>query len=55
MVAAKYNVTENSISTWVKNKDKIFSSLEDGETAKASWFNSSGIRPNCFKMVFEYS
>ena len=28
-VARKYNVPKNTISTWVKNKDKILSSLEE--------------------------
>ena len=28
-VAGKYNVPKNTISTWVKYKDKILSSLEE--------------------------
>ena len=32
-VARKYNVPKNTISTWVKNKDKILSSLEEWENA----------------------
>ena len=33
-VAAKYNVPKITISTWVKNKDKILSSLEEGQNVK---------------------
>ena len=33
-VAAKYNVPKNTISTWVKNKDKILSSLQEGQNVK---------------------
>ena len=33
-VATKYGVQKNTISTWIKNKDKILSSLEKGENVK---------------------
>ena len=33
-VATKYGVPKNTISTWIKNKDKIFSSLEKGQNVK---------------------
>ena len=32
--ATKYNVQKNTISKWVKNKDKILSSLEKGQNVK---------------------
>ena len=37
---AKNNVPKNTMYTWVKNKDKILSSLEEEkkyETTKSSW------------------
>ena len=33
-VAAKYNVPKNTLSTWVKNKEKLLSSLEKGSNVK---------------------
>ena len=33
-VAAKYNVLRNTITTWVKNIDKILSSLEEGQNVR---------------------
>ena len=33
-VATKYGVPKNIISTWIKNKNKILSSLEKGQNAK---------------------
>ena len=33
-VPAKYNVSKNAISSWVKNKDKILSSLGEGQNVK---------------------
>ena len=32
--ARKYGVPKNTISTWIKNKDKILSSLEKGQNVK---------------------
>ena len=32
--ATKYNVPKNTISTWVKDKDKILSRLEEGQNVK---------------------
>ena len=29
-VAAKYNVPKNTLSTWVKNKEKLFDALKKG-------------------------
>ena len=33
-VVAKYNVPKNTISTWIKNKDKVLSSPEEGQNVK---------------------
>ena len=33
-VATKYGVPKNAISRWIKNKDKILSSLEKGQNVK---------------------
>ena len=33
-VATKYGVPKNTISKWIKNKDKILSSLEKGQNVK---------------------
>ena len=33
-IATKYGVPKNTISTWIKNKDKILSSLEKGQNVK---------------------
>ena len=33
-VAAKYNVPKNTLSTWVKNKEKRFAALEKGTNVK---------------------
>ena len=33
-VATKYGVPKNTISTWIKNKDKMLSSLEKGQNVK---------------------
>ena len=33
-VAAKYNVPKNTLSTWVKNKEKRFDALEKGTYVK---------------------
>ena len=33
-VAAKYNVPKNTLSTWVKNKEKRFDALEKGTNVK---------------------
>ena len=33
-LAAKYSVPKNTISTWIKNKDQILSSLEKGQNVK---------------------
>ena len=33
-VETKYGVPKNTISTWIKNKDKILSSLEKGQNVK---------------------
>ena len=33
-VATKYDVPKNTTSTWIKNKDKILSSLEKGQNVK---------------------
>ena len=33
-VPGRYNVPKNTISTWVKNKDKILSSLGEGQNVK---------------------
>ena len=32
--ATKYGVPKNTTSTWIKNKDKILSSLEEGQNVK---------------------
>ena len=33
-VAAKYNVPKNNLSTWVKNKEKLFDALKKGTNVK---------------------
>ena len=33
-VAAKYNVPKNTLSTWVKNKEKLFDALKKGTNVK---------------------
>ena len=33
-VAAKYNVSKNTSSTWVKNKEKLFDTLKKGTNVK---------------------
>ena len=33
-VAAKYNVPKNTLSTWVKNKEKLFDALKEGTNVK---------------------
>ena len=33
-VAAKYNVLKNTLSTWVKNKEKLFDALKKGINVK---------------------
>ena len=33
-VAAKYNVPKNTLSTWVKNKKKLFDALKKGTNIK---------------------
>ena len=33
-VAAKYNVPKNTLSTWVKNKEKLFDALKKGNNVK---------------------
>ena len=33
-VAAKFNVPRNTISTWVKNKDKILKAYEEGNSLR---------------------
>ena len=33
-VAGKYNVLKNTLSIWVKNKDKVLPSLEEGQIVK---------------------
>ena len=33
-IAAKFNALKNTISAWVKNKNKILSSLEEGKNVK---------------------
>ena len=33
-VAAKYNVPKNTLSTWVKNKEKLFDALTNGTNVK---------------------
>ena len=33
-VAAKYNIPKNTLSTWVKNKEKLFGALKKGTNVK---------------------
>ena len=33
-LAAKYNVTKNTLSTWLKNKEKLFDALKKGANVK---------------------
>ena len=33
-VAAKYNVLKNTLSTWAKNKEKLFDALKKGTNVK---------------------
>ena len=48
-VATKYGVPKNTISTWIKNKVKILSSLEKGQKmSKVPCWSSRGIRRCCF-------
>ena len=39
-VAAKYNVPKNTLSNWVKNKDKLFHALKKGTNVKRQKFKS---------------
>ena len=36
-VAVKYGVPQNTISTWVKNKEKYFRALESSSRKKKTW------------------
>ena len=40
-VAAKFNVPRNTISTWVKNKDKILKAYEEGNSPKTRKLRTS--------------
>ena len=40
-VAAKFNVPRNTISTWVKNKDKILKAYEEGNSPKTQKLRTS--------------
>ena len=40
-VAAKYNVPKNTLSTWVKNKEKLLDSLEKGTNVKQQKLRTS--------------
>ena len=40
-VAVKFNVTRNTISTWVKNKDKILKAYEEGNSPKTQKLRTS--------------
>ena len=33
-VTAKYSILENTLSTWLKNKDKIFEATKEGSNSK---------------------
>ena len=33
-VAAKYGIPKNTLSTWLKNKDKIFEAMKKGSNSK---------------------
>ena len=39
-VAAKYNVPKNTLSTWVKNKEKLFDALKKETNVKRQQLNS---------------
>ena len=43
-VAAKYNVSKNTLSTWVKNKKKIFDALKKRTNVKRRKLKSSTLR-----------
>ena len=47
-VATKYGVPKNTISTWIKNKDKILSSLEKGQNVKRQKIHAGAHEACCF-------
>ena len=47
-VATKYGVPKNTISTWMKDKDKMFRKRTKCKTSKAPRWSSRGIRRCCF-------
>ena len=57
-LAAKYGIQRNTLSTWIKNKQKILSALEQGsnpKTSKTSSRKSRESRQSCFNLVFKFT
>ena len=42
-VAAKYGIPKNTLSTWIKNKDKIFEAAKKGRALRISMLQMVGL------------
>ena len=59
-VAAKYGVPKNTLSTWVKSKEKLFlrsarKRKQRKTPPKAPYGGSRDIRHSCLQMVFKFA
>ena len=57
-VAAKYGVPKNTLSTWVKNKQKLFAALEKGNNVNHQKLRTGDhqiLDTSVFQMVFKFA
>ena len=57
-VAAKYGVPKNTLSTWVKSKEKLFAALEKGNDVKHHKLRTGDheiLDAAVFQMVFKFA
>ena len=56
-VATKYGVPKNTLSTWVKSKEKLFAALEKGNNVKGQKLHTGDHETwhSCLQMVFKFA
>ena len=57
-VAAKYGVPKNTLSTWVKSKEKLFAALEKGNNVKRQKLRTGDhetLDTTVFQMVYKFA
>ena len=51
-IAAKYNLPKNTLSTWVKNKEKLFDALKKGTNVKTQKMKSGNHDSGFMEIIY---